>query len=78
MFEACKILDRLLQQNHKVYVHCTSGYTRCSTLIVFYLALYLKSKNWQQTKEIERLIARVHSGSTPNLKIVQFALNKYK
>ena len=46
MFEACKVLHKYLENNHKVYIHCTSGYTRSSTLVIFYLALYLKSKNW--------------------------------
>jgi len=70
MFEACKFLDECLNQNHKVYVHCTSGYSRCTTLVIFYLALYLKSKNWQQIKEIERLVAWIHNGSSPNLQNV--------
>jgi len=78
MFEACQFLDDCLNKNQKVYVHCTSGYTRCTTLVIFYLALYLKSKNWQQIKEIERLLAWVHNGSSPNLQNVQYALTKYK
>jgi protein-tyrosine phosphatase len=40
--DLCKLIDLKLQQNKNILVHCTSGKTRASTLILAYLMFKLK------------------------------------
>ena len=78
LFEASKALDHLIQKKRTVYVHCTSGQSRCTTLSAFYLCLFLKAKNWQNPEEVIKAIKMCHSGSSPNTPVVTLALSRYK
>ena len=40
--DLCKLIDLKLQQNKNILVHCTSGKTRASTLILAYLMFKLR------------------------------------
>ena len=46
LFDAAVQLDRLLEKRHRVYVHCTAGQSRSTTLAITYLCLFIKSKHW--------------------------------
>lgn len=47
MFEAQKVLaDWIINKNHRVYLHDTTGVSRCATLADVYLCLNMKSQNW--------------------------------
>lgn len=78
LFEASKALDHLIQKKRTVYVHCTSGQSRCTTLSAFYLCLFLKAKNWQNPEEVLKAIKLCHNGSSPNTQVVTLGLQKYK
>jgi hypothetical protein len=47
LFDAAQQLHSFLEAKRTVYVHCTAGVSRCSTLAVFYSCLYLKSTDWK-------------------------------
>lgn len=78
LFEACKALDHLVSNKRTVYIHCTSGQSRCTTLATLYLCLFLKSKNWNKPHEIEKALKICHKGGSPNMQAVNLALAKYK
>lgn len=67
-----------MEKKRTVYIHCTSGQSRCTTLSAFYLCLFLKAKNWQKPDEVLAAIKMCHKGSTPNTQVVHLALQKYK
>jgi protein-tyrosine phosphatase len=45
LLEAAQILKKFLETNKTVFVHCTAGFSRCTTLIVFYLCFYSKAND---------------------------------
>lgn len=46
-FQASLKLNEMIQDDHqKVFVHCTSGVVRSPTLIIIFLCLFMKHKNW--------------------------------
>lgn len=47
LVKVCATLNRLLQKRHRVYVHCTAGQSRSTTLALIYLCLYVKSNKWE-------------------------------
>lgn len=52
LFEVSKTLDELIEKNRVVYVNCTAGQSRCTTLSAFYLCLFIKAKKWKNPKEV--------------------------
>ena len=71
LFHACKALDHLLsKQKEKVYIHCTAGLSRSTTVVITYLTLFQKSKMWFNTNKVEDLVAQCCSGSSPNIQAV--------
>lgn len=59
LYQGCLILQDLLEeQDHCVYVHCTTGISRAPTLIASYLCLFIKHPDWQfPTKVIDFLVS---------------------
>ena len=52
--DLCKLIDLKLHQNKNILVHCSSGRTRASTLILAYLMYKLRKKD---KNEIYKLLA---------------------
>lgn len=77
LFEAAQQLHQLLIQG-KVFVHCMSGTTRSPTLIIVYLCLYLKHKNWLNPIDVSIFVNNEYHCSTPNMKAVNRTLREYK
>lgn len=47
LFEAQQILQDLIEKRkERVYLHCTSGLTRCTTLTCVYACLNMRSSKW--------------------------------
>ena len=78
LFEAAQQLNSLLTDDHRVFVHCMSGATRSPTLVICYLCLFLKHKNWQNPNDVSIFVNNEHDWSTPNLKVVNKMLREYK
>lgn len=54
LFEAQQILNDLIEnRNEKVYLHCTSGISRCPSLACVYLSLNMVSSKWQNPGAVE-------------------------
>ena len=57
LFEASKLLDNLTnKQNLKVFLHCTTGASRSSTLICVYYCLFCHHPDWQYTEKVEEFM----------------------
>lgn len=76
LFDAAVQLDRLLEKRHRVYVHCTAGQSRSTTLAITYLCLFIKSKHWQSPGLVEQNLLKMHKGATPNMRAVSVCLHR--
>lgn len=48
LIEAAVQLHKMVTlQRLKVFVHCTSGYNRCSAVFIVYLCLFMAHKYWK-------------------------------
>ena len=55
----------------KVYVHCTSGISRAPALIVTYLCLFKKVKQWETPRKVAQYLRTYHFNSKPNLRAIE-------
>ena len=78
MFEVCKVLDQLIEKKRIVYVNCTAGQSRSTSLAAFYLCLYLKAKNWKNPEEVIKAVKMCHQGASPNSVAINLGLQRYK
>lgn len=47
LFQASLKLNEMIQdEQQRVFVHCTSGIVRAPTLVIIYLCLFMKHKEW--------------------------------
>ena len=53
LFRAAMALHDLRDiKNQQVYLNDTAGVSRCATLMIVYLALFIKHKNWQSVEDL--------------------------
>ena len=53
LFQAVQVLYRMRdEEGHKVFLHCTTGVSRGPTLMLVYMALYIKTKDWNNMDSI--------------------------
>lgn len=52
--ECVRVLDELLRDGHKVYVHCSAGINRSPTTVIAYL-------HWMQGKDLDEAVDHVRS-----------------
>jgi protein-tyrosine phosphatase len=53
LFRAAKVLHELVDvQKKKVFVNDQTGVSRCTTLLLVYLALFIKHKSWKNIDEL--------------------------
>ena len=78
LFEVSKVLDQLLEKDRIVYVNCTAGQSRSTSLAAFYLCLYLRAKNWKNPEEVIKAVKMCHQGASPNSAAINLGLQRYK
>ena len=59
-------------------MNCTAGQSRSTSLSAFYLALYLKAKNWKNPEEVIKAVKIGHKGASPNKVAILLGLDRYK
>ena len=71
-FAAAQYLNDLVNsKNNKVFIHCSSGISRASTVVLCYLALYKKVPCWRSIDQCDELLLKYHHVSTPNQFIIE-------
>lgn len=54
-----------------VYIHCTSGISRAPTVVLVYLCLFKRVKQWQNPYSVAQLVKAFHLNSSPNMRAVK-------
>ena len=53
LFQGAKMLHELVDvKKEKVFVNDQTGVSRCTTLLLVYLALFIKHKSWRNIDEL--------------------------
>lgn len=77
LFEAAKVLDQLLNDDEQeVFLHCTTGISRSPTLVIVYLALFLRHKNWDNLTELEAFVKKAFPQAVPNMVVAKKCIEK--
>ena len=72
--DLCKLIDLKLLQNKNILVHCSSGRTRASTLILAYLMYKLRKKD---KNEIYKLLATKYQMVPIEKNLFSIAIQKW-
>ena len=62
--------------DQKVYLHCSSGFSRAPTLAIIHFCLSLKHSAWNKIDNVLTMIRRLCPGSHPNQKIAIRAISE--
>ena len=57
--------------NLTVYVHCTSGISRAPAVVLAYLCLFKRVKQWQNPSYVSSFVKQFHVNSNPNMRAVE-------
>jgi predicted protein tyrosine phosphatase len=71
---AVRLNDLVNIQKNNVFLHCTSGISRASTVFLCYLALFPRFDNWRKNNDIEELkkyLFTHFTAASPNIDIVE-------
>ena len=59
-------------------MHCTSGWSRCSAVIIVYLCLFIKHPNWSNPLEVHQWVLQNYPQGLPNINAVIQAIKNHK
>lgn len=65
-------------KGQQVYLNCTAGVSRGPTLMIVYLALFIKHKEWQNVEELYQYIENQYRWQDANLKIAAMVIERNK
>lgn len=72
MFNAAQYLHSLVdKQNKKVFIHCSSGLIRAPTIVLTYLCIFKRIKQWKSVPQSRDYIHESCSQSMPNVQLVE-------
>lgn len=68
LFKAAKLLNKTCNtKGEKLFLQCSTGSSRTMTLIIVYLALFLKHPQWQNLDELERFVIQENPKAQANM-----------
>jgi len=79
LFQASQHLHDMIEvKGHHVYLHCAAGVSRSATLLLVYLALFLKHKHWDNLPELHKFIQQHYYLSFANILIAQKCIDLHR
>lgn len=71
LFVGAQHLNHLVdKQKHTVYVHCSSGISRAPAVVIVYLCLFKRIKQWADPAAVAQFVKAFHPNSNPNMRAV--------
>lgn len=79
LFRAALVLHDLRDvKGHKVYLNCTAGVSRGPTLMVVYLALFIKHKKWEDIDQLYQFVEDHYRWQDANVKMAKLVVDQNK
>jgi len=79
LFKAACVLNTLAnEKGYTVYVHDTNGVSRVATLMLVYIALFLKHKQWNNLPALQQFLKMQYPQGHPNMDMVKKVINDNK
>lgn len=79
LFTAAQILHNLVSnEKRKVFLHCTAGVSRGPTLMIVYLSLYLKHKDWDNLDKIYDYVEAEFEWQDANITVAKKVIEQNK
>jgi len=75
LLNAAKLLHELVDvKKEKVFLHDQTGVSRCTTLLICYLALFIKHKSWRNIDELYTFVESEYQWQDANKEIVKYVI----
>lgn len=79
LFKAACVLNRMVkEQGLTVFVHDTNGVSRVATLMMVYLALFLRHKSWNNLPALQSFVKINYPQGVPNMEMVEKVIEENK
>jgi hypothetical protein len=79
LLSAAKLLHELVDvKKERVFVHDQTGVSRCTTLLIVYLALFIKHKSWRNIDELYALVEGEYQWQDANKEIAKYVIEQNK
>jgi len=79
LFKAACILNRMVkEQGLMTYVNDTNGVSRVATLMMVYLALFIRHKQWNNLQALQSYLKTVYPQGRPNMEMVEKVIEENK
>jgi hypothetical protein len=75
---ALKLYELRDLQGKQVYLNCSAGVSRAPTLMIVYLALFIRHPSWRSVEELYQWIEDQYEWQDANLKIAALVIHKHK
>jgi len=78
LFNAAQLLHNLKDiEKHKVFLHCSAGISRGPTLLIVYLALYLKLNISENLQQVRDFVESEYIWEDANLKMAKLVVDSH-
>lgn len=71
LFEACKLVYRMISIGHTVFLQDATGISRVSTLVVAFLSMYMQVDYYNDIDKVGRLVTKSHPLGMPNNYVIK-------
>lgn len=79
LFKAVCVLGSMINdKGYIVFMHDTCGVSRCTTLFIIYLALFIKHSKWNNLPELEKFAKSKYPEGVPNMEMVKRVVDENK
>lgn len=75
---AIKLYELNVIQGKKVFLNCTAGVSRGPTLLIIYLALFIRHPSWRNIEELYNYVEEQYEWQDANMKIAALVIHKNK
>ena len=75
---ALKLYELNVVQGKQVFLNCTAGVSRAPTLMIIYLALFIRHPAWRSVEELYQWVEDQYEWQDANLKIAALVIHKNK